>query len=257
MTGRVPLFGMTLDPVSEAEAVSRILAWVDERPSKVRCVITPNVQHALLFQHHEALRAAYADAALVLIDGAPLVWSLRFLGVPVPSRVAGSDLVPALFRAGGQRSRPLSVYLLGAAPGVGDRAASAIERDYPWIRVAGTYSPPLGFENDAAANDEILRRLEHAAPDVLVVGLGAPKQELWTHRHRDRLKVPVALCVGATIDFLAGHRARAPKWMQKLSIEWLHRVITEPNRLGPRYAADAIAFPKLFWREWRTRSRRP
>ena len=89
-----------------------------------------------------------------------------------------------------------------------------------------------------------------ARPDVLVVGLGAPKQELWVHKHRERLTAKVALCVGATIDFLAGERRRAPAWMQEAGLEWLYRVASEPRRLAARYAKDALIFPRLFAREW-------
>ena len=88
--------------------------------------------------------------------------------------------------------------------------------------------------------------------DVLVVGLGAPKQELWVHQHRDRLAARIALCVGATIDFLSGDKPRAPLWMQKAGLEWLHRLLGEPRRLLRRYLRNAVLFPQLVWREWRT-----
>jgi N-acetylglucosaminyldiphosphoundecaprenol N-acetyl-beta-D-mannosaminyltransferase len=110
----------------------------------------------------------------------------------------------------------------------------------------------LGFERDDAENAKILNLIEAAAPDVLVVGLGAPKQELWVHSHRQQIAAPVALCVGATIDFLAGEKRRAPRWMQRTGLEWLHRCASEPRRLAKRYARDAVIFPKLVWRQWRS-----
>lgn len=251
---RSHLFGMDVDLIRIQEAVEKMASWIRTRDGQMRYVVTPNVQHALLFQQHAELREAYRHAAMVLIDGFPLVWTARLFGAPVPERVAGSDLVPALFARAGAAQR-FSVFLLGAAPGVADRAARAVVERYPNVRVVGTLSPPLGFEHDASQNQSILECLRDAAPDVLVLGLGAPKQELWAYRAREKLGVPVVLCAGATIDFLAGEKVRAPEWMQHSGLEWMHRVLTEPTRLGPRYAKDALHFPGLVLREWRQRRR--
>jgi N-acetylglucosaminyldiphosphoundecaprenol N-acetyl-beta-D-mannosaminyltransferase len=106
------------------------------------------------------------------------------------------------------------------------------------------------FENDDRRTFD-LAAVAAAAPDLLVVGLCAPKQELWVHRHHRQLQAKVALCAGATIDFLAGHRRRSPAWMQLIGLEWVHRVLAEPRRLAGRYARDAWVFPQLVWREWR------
>lgn len=180
-----------------------------------------------------------------------MVLASRLLRRALPERVAGSDLVPALF-ASANAARPLRVFLLGAAPGVAERAASRIAQQWPAVETVGVYSPPLGFERDDAENARIVKLVEAASPDVLVVGLGAPKQELWVHRHRQQIAAPVALCVGATIDFLAGEKRRAPRWMQRSGLEWLHRCASEPQRLAKRYARDAVIFPQLVWREWRS-----
>jgi len=124
------------------------------------------------------------------------------------------------------------------------------------MRVVGTYSPPLGFESLPRENEEIVQRVNDASPDLLVIGFGAPKQELWVSAHRDALDAKVAFCVGATIDFLAGHRRRAPMWMQRTGLEWFHRLLAEPRRLAPRYAYDACVFPRLVWHEYRAARRR-
>jgi N-acetylglucosaminyldiphosphoundecaprenol N-acetyl-beta-D-mannosaminyltransferase len=162
--------------------------------------------------------------------------------------VPGSDLVPALFDAA-DPAEPLRVYLLGAAPGVGERAMTQIQRRWPAVIPAGCYSPPLGFEHDERENSEIIARIEAAQPDLLIVGLGAPKQELWVHRHLEILATQVAICAGATIDFLAGERRRAPRWMQRAKLEWLHRLLSEPRRLAWRYLRDAAVFPQLVWQD--------
>jgi N-acetylglucosaminyldiphosphoundecaprenol N-acetyl-beta-D-mannosaminyltransferase len=249
MPARVELFGVAMDPLRMDQAVGQILAWVHDPAPACHFVVTPNVDHVVMLQDHAALKAAYRDAGLVLVDGAPVLWSSHFLRQPVPERVAGSDLVPALFNAVSE-NQPLRVYLLGAAPGVAEKAAAIIRRCWPAIGVAGTYSPPLGFERDDSENESILSRIAAAQPDVLIVGLGAPKQELWVHKHQHRLAAKVVLCVGATIDFLAGERSRAPLWMQRVGMEWIYRIACEPRRLASRYAWDAWVFPRILAREW-------
>ncbi len=232
-----------------SETVARIQAWVEQDEYACRYVVTPNVDHVVMVQHNAELRQVYQDAALVLADGAPVIVASRLVNKPLPERVAGSDLCPALCAAA-TSERPLRIYLLGAAPGVAARAAERITARWPAVQVVGTYSPPLGFEKDPIEVDKILAQIRAARPDVLMVGLGAPKQELWVHQHRHQIQAKVALCIGATIDFLAGERRRAPRWMQRLGLEWLHRVASEPRRLFRRYARDAWVFPQLLWHEW-------
>ena len=250
---RAFLFGVAIDAVSTEQAVKRVLSMA-RQDGPCRYVVTPNVDHVLILQRNEALRRAYEHAALVVADGMPVVLAARLLGEPLPERVAGSDLVPALFAAASPQD-PLRVFLLGAAPGVAERAARSIESRYRGVSVAGCYSPPFGFEHDPAATESIVTAISAARPDVLLVGLGAPKQEVWVHRHCARLQARVALCIGATIDFLAGEKPRAPVWMQRAGLEWVHRMATEPRRLGGRYARNAVGFPQLVWKEWRTRAR--
>jgi N-acetylglucosaminyldiphosphoundecaprenol N-acetyl-beta-D-mannosaminyltransferase len=252
---RVRLFGFELDAVNMAEAVDSIYEWVASPEKNCRFVVTPNVDHAVLYQQHAGLRRAYANASLVLADGMPLVVAARLLGHQLPGRVAGSDLAPALFAAAESRG-PLRVYLLGAARGVADRAATEIASRWPMVGVVGTYSPPARFEGDPAENERILTRIAEADPDVLIVGLGAPKQELWVDAHRDQIVASVTLCLGATIDFLAGEKKRAPCWMRGAGLEWLHRVASEPRRLSGRYARDAWIFPRLVWRQAKSELRR-
>jgi N-acetylglucosaminyldiphosphoundecaprenol N-acetyl-beta-D-mannosaminyltransferase len=246
----VHLFGAHIAPLKMTEAVERILRWTQLR-ERCRYVVTPNVDHCVMLAENEAFRRAYDAAALVLADGFPVVLASRLLGKSLPERVTGADLVPALFQAA-TAERPVSVYLLGAMPGVGEEAARRIRATWPHVRVVGTYSPPLGFEKNAEENRAIIGRINAANPDLLVLGLGAPKQELWIHENAARIDARVALCVGATIDFLAGNKSRAPKWMGRCGLEWIHRVATEPKRLAKRYLRDAIQFPKLLWREWCT-----
>ena len=250
MNRRVSLFGCQIDVVELREAVDRLLSWATQPDGRCRYVVTPNVNHVVLLERHEGFRAAYADAGMVLADGMPLVAASRLLKRPLPERVAGSDLVPALLDAANTQGGA-TVFLLGALPGVSERAAKNIEKRWPAVRVVGTYSPPLGFEKMPEENAKILRMLDECKPQILVVGLGAPKQELWTHEHHRHIPGCVALCAGATIDFLAGEKPRAPRWMRSAGLEWLHRVASEPRRLAKRYLHDAVLFPRLVLRELR------
>jgi N-acetylglucosaminyldiphosphoundecaprenol N-acetyl-beta-D-mannosaminyltransferase len=247
---RIEMFGMAIDALRMQDVVDQIYRWVAACDGACRYVVTPNVDHAVIFQEHEGLRRAYSQASLVLADGMPVLLASRLLRRPLPERVPGSDLVPALFAAAAGR-RCLRVYLLGAAPGVAEQASGRIEASWPAVHVVGTCSPAPGFEQHAEQNRQILEQIAAAKPDVLVVGLGAPKQELWLAAHRHEIHAPVALAVGATIDFLAGEKSRAPKWMRVVGLEWLHRVASEPRRLFRRYARDAWIFPQLLVRELR------
>ena len=251
---------MKIDRLDMQGAVYKIWNWCREgQRALCHYVVTPNVDHAVMFQTSDALRSAYAGASLVVADGAPVVLASKLLGKPLPERVAGSDLVPALFdRASGENtSPPLRVFLLGAGPGVAERAAEKIHARWKNVEVVGTYCPPLGFEKDFLQNRHIMEAVAEARADVLLIGLGAPKQELWVRQHAHHLQVPVALCVGATIDFLAGEKSRSPRWMREAGLEWLHRLASEPRRLLKRYSRDAWIFPQLVWRELLTARTEP
>jgi N-acetylglucosaminyldiphosphoundecaprenol N-acetyl-beta-D-mannosaminyltransferase len=254
---RVKLFGITIDRLDLRQATDRVLGWAldDVSAGSCRYVVTPNVDHAVMYQHDARLRDAYRDAALVVADGAPLVAVSRLLGRSLPERVAGSDLAPGVIAAADAAAREgrrrVRFFLLGAPPGVADRAAFRIGQQWSGVDPVGTYCPPLGFEKDDAECERILARIADAKPDVLLVGLGAPKQELWVSRFHKRIDARVALCVGATIDFLAGEKQRSPRWMQRCGLEWAHRLASEPRRLAGRYARDAWEFPRLVWGEYR------
>ena len=253
MSRRERLFGVEIDAINMQQAVEQVIGWTRETSDCCRFVVTPNVDHTVLLQENAALRNAYQDASLVLADGHPVVWAARLLGKPLPGRVSGSDLVPKLFAAADENN-PLRVFLLGALAGVAERAAANMKQKWPSVETVGLYSPPLGFEKDPQEEQSILQQIASVKPDILVVGLGAPKQELWVHRHHRQLDAKVALCVGATIDFLAGEKRRAPRWLQCLGLEWMHRMCSEPRRLVKRYARDAWIFPQLVFRQWRSPS---
>jgi N-acetylglucosaminyldiphosphoundecaprenol N-acetyl-beta-D-mannosaminyltransferase len=245
----VQLFGITLHRITMAETIPLLIGWMKEdRPC--RYVVTPNVDHIVKLQSQSAMRAAYDAAALTVADGWPLVAVSRWLGRPLPERVAGSDLVPQLLAAG-RDMEEFRVFLLGAAQGVGTQAAENIRARWPGVSVCGVLSPRRGFETDAKECEEVVEVVNAASPHLLVIGLGAPRQEVWLRQYAPRLNARVAIAAGATIDFLAGVQRRAPRWIQQLRLEWLFRLATDPRRLAGRYARDAVVFPGLVAVEWR------
>lgn len=252
-SNRVHLFGVYIDLLSMVETVSIIQTWLASDETSCKFVVTPNVDHIVKVQTDSGLQAAYKQAALIVTDGKPVVWAANLLGVSIPGTVPGSDLVPAIFDDAQASKTPLTVFLLGAMPGVAERAKAVIHAKWPLVKVVGTLSPPFGFDKKEADSKAICSIVNASNADLLVLGLGAPKQEIWITRYAPMLTVKAALCVGATIDFLAGEKARAPMWMRKLGLEWLHRMLSEPKRLAKRYFVDAIVFPKLVFNEWRSR----
>ncbi len=252
---RVRLFGIDIDVLDMRGTVERIMSWVQNDARECKFVVTPNVDHVLLLQKNEALRQAYRDASLVVADGFPVVVASKWLGSPLPERVAGSELVPHLFDQFEERDERTSVYILGAMPGVAVKAARTIDKNWPKIKVVGTYSPPFGFQDNEEECESILRRIRKAKPDVVIFGVGAPKQEIWTQRFHEQIDAKVLLCIGATIDFLAGEKPQAPVWMRRCGLEWLHRCASEPKRLSKRYLTNARMFPQILFQEWRQAKR--
>jgi N-acetylglucosaminyldiphosphoundecaprenol N-acetyl-beta-D-mannosaminyltransferase len=248
---RVDLFGIDIDAV-DLPTAARILLEKALRPerSKAHYVVTPNVDHVVKLQHDKLFLEAYRGASLVVADGRPVVLASRLLGCPLPGTVPGSDLVPALFDLAVARSTPLRVYLFGAKPGVADVAAENIRRRWgSTVDICGAVSPEFGFEKDAAACARHVAAISEAKPDVLIIGLGAPKQEIFALQHGHGIEAGIAICAGATIDFIAGNVPRAPAWMRTFSLEWVYRLAQEPRRLWRRYLTDLLVFPRLVLRE--------
>jgi len=247
----IQLFNIKIDVLDMAGSVARIFTWLDADARDCRYVVTPNVDHVVKLSENTSFKAAYDQASLVVADGKPVVLASKLLGKPLPGTVPGSDLVPAVFsHVQTRKNQVLRVYLLGAGAGVAERAAKHIHAQWPNVSVVGLYSPPMGFEKSPEECQKICTQINQTQADLLVIGLGAPKQELWVAKYQSALKVKVALCVGATIDFLAGEKPRAPMWMRRCGVEWLHRMASEPKRLVSRYLNDAVVFPRLFLKEW-------
>lgn len=230
---RVRVAELAFDPVTRAGAVRRIVAMARAR-DRARQVCTGNLDHLYLAAHDRDFRAAYEGADLVLADGAAVVWLSRLgRGAVLPERVAGSDLFWDLTRASALEG--LRLFFLGGAPGSAVRAAIAAERRHPGACIVGTYCPPRATFDLDEEQWRMKGIVRAASPDVLLVALGAPKQEVWIARNKEELGVPVAMGVGGSFEMAAGITHRAPEPVQRLGLEWLYRFAQEPRRLFRRY----------------------
>jgi len=245
---KIKLGTIHADYLTMAQAVESIVSRAERKEGGY--VVTPNVDHVVLAEKDGGIRAAYAEATLSLVDGMPLVWASRLAGYPLPEKISGSDLVrPLLARAA---EKGLRIYLLGAAPGVGARAAERLKEEIPGLNVVGVDSPGLGFESDPVAEAETRRRMAAADPDIVLVALGCPKQELLMRRWRSAGARAVMLGIGASLDFIAGEVRRAPAWMSATGLEWLYRLAQDPRRLARRYLVQDAAILGVIIRMLRT-----
>ena len=231
----VVVFGIPFSNVSFADTVE----WVRQRVRSRRpaYIATANMDFLMQAWRDPELQRILLEADLVVADGIPIVWLSRMLGHPLKERVTGSDLVPLFAELAAREG--FSIYGLGGAPGVAEKATAKLAERYSGLRVAGCYSPPKAdiLEMDNAG---ILARLATADPDILLVAFGSPKQEKWVNLHIRRWKVPVSIGIGGSLDFLAGTQKRAPRWVQRLAFEWLWRMLSNPRRLFRRYVTNIL-----------------
>jgi N-acetylglucosaminyldiphosphoundecaprenol N-acetyl-beta-D-mannosaminyltransferase len=239
------LFGMPFS-ITEFDAVC---AAVDARiqSREPGFIVTPNVNLVCNFHRDPQFREVYPKAFLWLADGMPLMWVARILGVRLPEKLSGSDMVPWLSSHSAKEG--YRIFFFGGLPGSADIAAQRLRQRYPTLQVAGSYCPPMGFEKDPEENARAIKTIHDAKPDILFVALGTPKQELWLDAHMHEIQVPVSIGVGAALDFLSGKVKRAPRWVQRAGCEWVWRLIQEPRRLWRRYLVDDMMIVLLLLRE--------
>ena len=246
--------GIAIDDVTMAEALEA-LVMLARRGTPPAYVVTPNVDHLVKLEDDREFRDVYARADLVLADGVPLIWASRLLGTPIRCKVSGSDVFPAF--APIAAANGLRLFFLGGRPGAAARAADVLRGRHAGLRIVGTYAPPFGFDRDPLENARAVERVRAAAPDVLFVGLGAPRQEKWIARHLAELSVPVSMGVGVSFEFVSGDVRRAPVWMQRHGLEWSWRLAMEPRRLWRRYLVEDLRFLRLVAGEKLGRRRHP
>ncbi|MCA9408049.1 MAG: WecB/TagA/CpsF family glycosyltransferase, partial [Candidatus Omnitrophica bacterium] len=237
---KVNICGTDIDNVSMEEVLQAIERYI--RAGSCEYVVTPNVDHLIKLREDEEFRRIYADSAIRIPDGMPLIWASRYLKTPLRQKVSGSDLVLEICKLSDYKGYRL--FFLGGEPPAAQLAKEKLETQFKSIQICGVYSPPFGFEYDKAENQKIVQMIKEVKPDILLVGLGAPKQEKWINRYYKELEVPVSIGVGITFGFISGMVKRAPIWMQKKGLEWLWRLLNEPKRLWKRYLLEDM---RIFW----------
>lgn len=231
----VDLLGIPVDRVTMAAVDEWIEACIAS--GEPHQIITANLDFIAIRRKRPSFAQVIQQADLVVCDGKPLQWAAQLRGCAIPARVTGMDLVlhAALLSA----HKGYRIFLLGAAPGVAQRAAQEIEQMFPGVVIAGVYTPPNGTFSDDD-NARMLEAIRMAHPDVLFVALGAPRQDEWIATHLDTLGVPVCAGIGGVFDMLAGTIRRAPAWIQNAGMEWAFRLAQEPGRLWQRYLVNDL-----------------
>lgn len=240
--------GIAVDKLDMVGAVNRISGYIRQYKGAVARgaampslahVVTANSEIAMMAIDNPELAGILAKAAMVVADGIGLVLGARILGNPVPERVPGIDLAGQLMAVCAREGwRP---YLLGAAPGVAEEAQNVLEQRYPGLQIAGLHHGYFTPEQAPA----VVAAINTAKPDILLVALGAPRQEKWIDANRQSLQVPVAIGVGGSLDGWAGRVQRAPQWMQNAGLEWTYRLLRQPSRALrmtalPRFAGTVL-----------------
>ncbi len=231
---RMKFMNTEIDNLTMTETLQAIDQLIQE--SRSAYVVTPNVDHIVQLEMNKELRDAYANASLILTDGKPLLWIAKWYGTPIKEKISGSDLFPLLCDMAAKKG--YKMFFLGAAEGVAAKAAENLSNRFKGLQVVGTYSPPFGFNKNPTELEKIKSMIKEAAPHILIVGLGCPKQEKFMYHHCGELGVPISFGLGASFDFEAGNKKRAPRWMADHGLEWLFRITQDPKRMAKRYLVD-------------------
>lgn len=245
---KVKILNIELDNLSQAEMLAQLQEGV---------VFTPNVDHLMRLQWDRAFFDVYQEATYKVCDSKIVLYAAAFLGTPLKEKLSGSDFFPAFYTY--HRDNPdIRIFLLGAAEGVAQQAQANINAKVGREIIVGAHSPSFGFEKNAAECERLIDLVNQSGATVLAVGVGAPKQEMFIHTYRHRMpQIKIFLAIGATIDFEAGNVKRSPKWMSEIGLEWLYRLLAEPQRLWKRYLVDNPPFLWLILKQKLHRYRDP
>ncbi|MEM9005288.1 MAG: WecB/TagA/CpsF family glycosyltransferase [Cyanobacteria bacterium P01_F01_bin.86] len=232
---RVKILNVGIDNLSVEEFLLRLQKGI---------VFTPNVDHLMNLQKDSEFAEAYEKADFRVCDSQILMYAAKFLGTPIKAKISGSDLFP-LFCDRHRHNKNMKLFLLGGASGVAERAQQKINARIGRKIVVAAYSPSFGFEKNEAECQQILARIRRSSANVLIVGVGSPKQEKWIAKYHHQLpNIDIFMAVGAAIDFEAGQKPRSPEVLSQLGLEWLYRLMSEPRRLWKRYLLGDMPF---FW----------
>ena len=236
----VNILGVGVSAINMSLALNAIDNWIQARQRQVVCVA--NVHTVMECQRDAVFREIYSHAGMVTPDGMPLVWVSHLQRFSQVERVYGPDLMLAVCESG--IAKGYRHFFYGGAAGVTERLAESLSKRFPGLQVVGILSPPFRALS-ADEREKDIAAINAAEPDIVWVGLGAPKQEYWMHESRPDLHAPILIGVGAAFDFHAGVKKQAPVWMQRLGLEWFFRLMSEPRRLWKRYLINNPIFVLL------------
>jgi N-acetylglucosaminyldiphosphoundecaprenol N-acetyl-beta-D-mannosaminyltransferase len=242
------VLGVPVDNLTMEETLARCDEFIaiGRATGRTHQIATVNADFVVNSLHDPELQRILQESDMATADGMPLVWGSRLLGGPLPGRVTGADMVPALAERSAQKG--YSIFFLGAREGIAAKAAAILQERNPGLKVAGVLSPPPRsiLEMDRSVVDAV----KAARPDILLVAFGNPKQEKWIRMYAHELQVPICIGVGGTFDMIVGVTKRAPAWVQRLGMEWAYRLSQEPRRLAKRYLHDFGYFGYFFAHQW-------
>ena len=238
----VNLLNVSIDNLSITELFEKL-------DSEGGVVFTPNVDHLIKLQYDRDFYEAYNKSSYRVCDSQILMYASQFLGTPIKEKISGSDLFPAFYKYHKDNEK-IKIFLLGAAEGIAKKAQEKINQKIGREIVVEAHSPSFGFEGNEEECEKIIDAINKSGATVLAIGVGAPKQEKWLVKYKSKFThVKIFLAIGATIDFEAGCKARAPKWMSEAGIEWAYRLLIEPRRLWKRYLLEALPFFRLILKQ--------
>jgi N-acetylglucosaminyldiphosphoundecaprenol N-acetyl-beta-D-mannosaminyltransferase len=235
---KVKILNLEIDNLSKYDFLSNLKHGV---------IFTPNVDHLMLLQKDSEFLKAYSISDYKVCDSQIIIYASKFLGTPIKEKISGSDLFPSFYNYH-KTNEEVKIFLLGAAPGIAEKARKVINNKVGREIVIASHSPSFGFEKDEIECKRIIEMINNSQATVLAIGVGAPKQEKWIYKYKSSLpNIKIFMAIGATIDFEAENVARSPKWMSELGLEWLFRLLSEPKRLWKRYLIDDIPFLLLIF----------
>jgi N-acetylglucosaminyldiphosphoundecaprenol N-acetyl-beta-D-mannosaminyltransferase len=230
---KIKILNLEIDNLSKTEFLEKLHSGV---------VFTPNVDHLIKLQKDAEFFQAYSIGTYKVCDSQILLNAAKFLGTPIKEKISGSDLLPAFYNYH-RNHENIKIFLLGASPGIAMTAQKRINEKIGRNIIVDSFSPSFGFEKDEEECLKIVDMVNNSGATVLVIGVGAPKQEKWIYKYREQLPdIKIFMALGATIDFEAGKLKRAPKWVSQIGMEWLFRLLCEPRRLWKRYLIEDIPF---------------
>lgn len=234
MADKVNVLGIQIDDLDLEGALARVEEIVNNRKPLYYGSI--NLHQIVLYKENEKFRKITDEAGLLTVDGQPVMWIAKLLKTPIKEKIPGADFVLASCKFAAQKG--YSIFLLGGAPGVAEKAIENLKKTSPNLKVAGVYSPPFGFEKDPAEMQKINTMLKDSGADLLFVGLGSPKQDYFIEDNKDIYQIPLSYSIGIAIDYIGGNIKKAPKWISDMGFEWFYRFCQEPKRLFHRYFVE-------------------